>query len=112
MANGRPRSRSGSIIERANVIGPVLRVIGHTAGNRVIFKEGTGLSNGWNLIQFSKVMLCSRQPNCQRRLPLLWRPNAGCCASGHSQVRTRYGRVLNKSEVFCRCEQFNHVSRI
>jgi hypothetical protein len=40
-----------SIIEKDYYVTEVLRIIAATAGDKVIFKGGTSLSKGWNLIQ-------------------------------------------------------------
>jgi len=39
------------IIEKDYYVTEVLRIIAATAGDKVIFKGGTSLSKGWNLIQ-------------------------------------------------------------
>jgi hypothetical protein len=40
-----------AIIEKDYFVTEALRIINHTAGKRVIFKGGTSLSKGWNIIQ-------------------------------------------------------------
>ncbi len=46
-----------SIIEKDYYVTEVLRLIATTAGDKVIFKGGTSLSKGWNLIQrFSRTL--------------------------------------------------------
>lgn len=40
-----------AIIEKDYYVTEVLRIIANTAGDKVIFKGGTSLSKGWNLIQ-------------------------------------------------------------
>ncbi len=40
-----------AIIEKDYYVTEVLRIIASTAGDKVIFKGGTSLSKGWNLIQ-------------------------------------------------------------
>jgi hypothetical protein len=40
-----------AIIEKDYYVTEVLRIIATTAGDKVIFKGGTSLSEGWNLIQ-------------------------------------------------------------
>jgi predicted nucleotidyltransferase component of viral defense system len=40
-----------AIIEKDYYVTEVLRIIAATAGDKVIFKGGTSLSKGWNLIQ-------------------------------------------------------------
>ena len=40
-----------AIIEKDYYVTESLRVIAQTAGDKVIFKGGTSLSKGWNLIQ-------------------------------------------------------------
>ncbi len=40
-----------AIIEKDYYVTEALRVIGQVAGDKVIFKGGTSLSKGWNLIQ-------------------------------------------------------------
>ena len=39
------------IIEKDYYVTEVLRIIAATAGDKIIFKGGTSLSKGWNLIQ-------------------------------------------------------------
>jgi predicted nucleotidyltransferase component of viral defense system len=40
-----------AIIEKDYYVTEVLRIVAATAGDQVIFKGGTSLSKGWNLIQ-------------------------------------------------------------
>ncbi len=40
-----------AIIEKDYYVTEALRIIAQTAGDKVIFKGGTSLSKGWNLIQ-------------------------------------------------------------
>ena len=47
----RPRGLREAIIEKDYYVTEALRIIERTAGPRVIFKGGTSLSKGWNLIQ-------------------------------------------------------------
>ena len=58
-----------AIIEKDYYVTEVLRIIAATAGAKVIFKGGTSLSKGWNLIQrfqrtltFSSIRLPSSRP--------------------------------------------------
>ena len=45
------RDCARAIIEKDYYVTEALRVIAATAGDKVIFKGGTSLSKGWNLIQ-------------------------------------------------------------
>ena len=47
----RPRGLREAIIEKDYFVTEALRIISLTAGAKVIFKGGTSLSKGWNLIQ-------------------------------------------------------------
>lgn len=47
----RPRGLRESIIEKDYFVTESLRIIEQAAGSKVIFKGGTSLSKGWNLIQ-------------------------------------------------------------
>ena len=47
----RPRGLRESIIEKDYYVTEALRIIERKAGSQVIFKGGTSLSKGWNLIQ-------------------------------------------------------------
>lgn len=47
----RPRGLREAIIEKDYFVTEALRIIEQTAGAKVIFKGGTSLSKGWNLIQ-------------------------------------------------------------
>src|SRR5881394_350561 len=47
----RTRSLREAIIEKDYFVTEALRIIENTAGDKVIFKGGTSLSKGWNLIQ-------------------------------------------------------------
>jgi predicted nucleotidyltransferase component of viral defense system len=47
----RERGFRPAIIEKHYYVTEVLRIIAAAAGNHVIFKGGTSLSKGWNLIQ-------------------------------------------------------------
>jgi hypothetical protein len=47
----RPRGLREAIIEKDYYVTEVLRIVERDAGARVIFKGGTSLSKGWNLIQ-------------------------------------------------------------
>jgi hypothetical protein len=47
----RPRGLREAIIEKDYFVTEALRIIERQAGDRVIFKGGTSLSKGWNLIQ-------------------------------------------------------------
>ena len=47
----RERGLRPAIIEKDYYVTEALRIIAKTAGDRVIFKGGTSLSKGWNLIQ-------------------------------------------------------------
>ena len=47
----RPRGLREAIIEKDYFVTEALRITAHHGGNRVIFKGGTSLSKGWNLIQ-------------------------------------------------------------
>jgi hypothetical protein len=47
----RPRGLRESIIEKDYYVTEALRIIEREAGSQVIFKGGTSLSKGWNLIQ-------------------------------------------------------------
>ena len=40
-----------ALIEKDYYVTEALRIIAQTAGDRAIFKGGTSLSKGWNLIQ-------------------------------------------------------------
>lgn len=40
-----------AVIEKDYFVTETLRIINHTSGNKIIFKGGTSLSKGWNLIQ-------------------------------------------------------------
>jgi len=47
----RARGLSEALIEKDYYVTEALRVIEHESGSKVIFKGGTSLSKGWNLIQ-------------------------------------------------------------
>ena len=47
----RPRGLREAIIEKDYYVTEALRIIEQEAGGKVIFKGGTSLSKGWNLIQ-------------------------------------------------------------
>lgn len=47
----RPRGLRESLIEKDYFVTEALRIIASVGGDRVIFKGGTSLSKGWNLIQ-------------------------------------------------------------
>lgn len=47
----RTRGLREAIIEKDYFVTEALRIIENTAGDKVIFKGGTSLSKGWNLIQ-------------------------------------------------------------
>src|ERR1700731_3752976 len=47
----RPRGLREAIIEKDYYVTEALRIIEREAGDKVIFKGGTSLSKGWNLIQ-------------------------------------------------------------
>src|SRR5271168_4720208 len=47
----RPRGLREAIIEKDFFVTEALRIIAAVAGDKVIFKGGTSLSKGWNLIQ-------------------------------------------------------------
>ena len=47
----RPRGLREAIIEKDYYVTEALRIIAAAAGDKVIFKGGTSLSKGWNLIQ-------------------------------------------------------------
>src|ERR1700757_2422784 len=47
----RSRGLREAIVEKDYYVTEALRIIAQTAGDRVIFKGGTSLSKGWNLIQ-------------------------------------------------------------
>ena len=47
----RPRGLRGSLIEKDYFVTEALRIIAQAAGDKVIFKGGTSLSKGWNLIR-------------------------------------------------------------
>jgi predicted nucleotidyltransferase component of viral defense system len=47
----RPRGLREAIIEKDYYVTEALRIIEREAGGKVIFKGGTSLSKGWNLIQ-------------------------------------------------------------
>ena len=47
----RPRGLREAIIEKDYFVTESLRIIEQHAGDKVIFKGGTSLSKGWNLIQ-------------------------------------------------------------
>lgn len=47
----RARDLRPAIIEKDYYVTEVLRVLADTAGDKIIFKGGTSLSKGWNLIQ-------------------------------------------------------------
>ncbi len=47
----RPRGLRASFIEKDYYVTEALRAIANTAGDKVIFKGGTSLSKGWNLIE-------------------------------------------------------------
>ena len=47
----RPRGLREAIIEKDYFVTEALRIIEQAAGSKVIFKGGTSLSKGWNLIQ-------------------------------------------------------------
>ncbi len=47
----RPRGLREAILEKDYFVTEVLRIIAQVAGDKVIFKGGTSLSKGWNLIQ-------------------------------------------------------------
>ena len=65
----RGRGLRPAIIEKDYLVTEALRVVAATGGDRVIFKGGTSLSKGWNLIQRfsarSVIRVC--------RLPLIGR---------------------------------------
>ena len=46
----RPRGLREAIIEKDYYVTEALRIIAAAAGDKVIFKGGTSLSKGWNLI--------------------------------------------------------------
>jgi hypothetical protein len=46
----RDRGLRPAIIEKDYYVTEALRIVGQTAGNRIIFKGGTSLSKGWNLV--------------------------------------------------------------
>jgi predicted nucleotidyltransferase component of viral defense system len=48
----RGRGLRPAIIEKDYYVTEVLRIIATSAGDKVIFKGGTSLSKGWNLIQW------------------------------------------------------------
>jgi len=47
----RPRGLRAAIIEKDYYVTEALRIIAEAAGDKVIFKGGTSLSKGWDLIQ-------------------------------------------------------------
>src|SRR5271166_215084 len=47
----RPRGLRPAIIEKDYYVTEALRIIQQVAGDQIIFKGGTSLSKGWNLIQ-------------------------------------------------------------
>jgi predicted nucleotidyltransferase component of viral defense system len=47
----RGRGLRSAVIEKDYFATEALRIIAETAGDKVIFKGGTSLSKGWNLIQ-------------------------------------------------------------
>src|SRR5439155_4401699 len=47
----RERNLRPAIIEKDYYVTEALRVIANTSGDKIIFKGGTSLSKGWNLIQ-------------------------------------------------------------
>ncbi len=47
----RARGLREAIIEKDYYVTEALRIIAQAAGDKVIFKGGTSLSKGWNLIQ-------------------------------------------------------------
>jgi hypothetical protein len=47
----RPRGLREALIEKDYYVTEALRLIGQAAGDKVIFKGGTSLSKGWDLIQ-------------------------------------------------------------
>src|SRR5262245_16390882 len=47
----RPRGLREAIIEKDYYVTEALRIIAAAAGDKVIFKGGTSLSKGWNLVQ-------------------------------------------------------------
>ena len=47
----RPRGLREAIIEKAYFVTDALRIIAQVAGGKAIFKGGTRLSKGWNLIE-------------------------------------------------------------
>src|SRR3984957_267205 len=47
----RPQGMRPAIIEKDYYVTEALRIISIAAGDKVIFKGGTSLSKGWNLIQ-------------------------------------------------------------
>jgi hypothetical protein len=47
----RPRGLREAIIEKDYFVTEALRIIEQHAGSKIIFKGGTSLSKGWNLIQ-------------------------------------------------------------
>ena len=58
----RPHGLREAIIEKDYYVTEALRIIEQEAGARVIFKGGTSLSKGWNLIQrFSEDMTLQPQ---------------------------------------------------
>ena len=53
----RTRGLRAAIIEKDYYVTEALRVINDVAGDKIIFKGGTSLSKGWNLIErFSEVI--------------------------------------------------------
>ncbi|MFO0842329.1 MAG: nucleotidyl transferase AbiEii/AbiGii toxin family protein [Gemmataceae bacterium] len=47
----RPRGLRAAVIEKDYYVTEALRIVAASAGDKVIFKGGTSLSKGWNLIQ-------------------------------------------------------------
>ncbi len=47
----RPRGLREAVIEKDYFVTEALRIVQQAAGDKIIFKGGTSLSKGWNLIQ-------------------------------------------------------------
>jgi nucleotidyltransferase AbiEii toxin of type IV toxin-antitoxin system len=74
----RPRGLREAIIEKDYFVTEALRIIEQAAGCKVIFKGGTSLSKGWNLIQrFSEDIGSDRKTgHCVRWSPPWVTPRA------------------------------------
>jgi hypothetical protein len=92
----RSRGLRESIIEKDYYVTEAQRIIEQTASDKIIFKGGTSLSKGWNLIQRSfrrhyyfsrshELRLCPRQkryrPGAEKTARRGWEVLLTCCGS-------------------------------